>query len=148
MTRLPVRVPQTTALLAWLGSQLTGPVGDGKAPTEPHGWQGAPGQSSFIGYFVLHTITGGALDGDLVRPSDDGDLIWQVNAIGGTAQQADLLADQAFEVLCDELPPLAINGRAVLFADVDVPHGAAREDPDQPSIWMSVARYRIATTPT
>lgn len=145
---LPTRVPQTTALLAWLDSQLQFPIGKGKAPTDPHGWQGTPGQSPFIGYAVLHSITGGFIDGDLERPMDDGELIWQVNAIGGDQDQADLIADRIFEALCDELPPLAIAGRAVTYVDVDVPHGAAREDPDQPSTWFSPARYRIATTPT
>lgn len=147
MTSLPARAPQTTALFDWLASQLQAPVGRGELPPGV-GWQGEPRQSEFVGFLVLHPIAGGEIDGDLAHPSVDGDLVWQVNAHGGTQEQAERLADAAQEALLGQLPPLVIAGRTVLWVRSDVPHGAARLDPDQPSIWWAPARYRIGTTPT
>lgn len=149
MTLLPARAPQTSALTAWLAAQLQFPIGYGQAPKDvPIGWQGPPGLSDFVGYLVVHSIPGGELDGDLAHPSCDGDLPWQVDAVGGTQLQADTIADLAQAVLIGPKPPLVIDGRTVLWVREDIPHGGARQDPDQPSIWRSTGRYRIGTTPT
>lgn len=146
MTQTVSRVTHTTGLLAWLRLQSGYPVGDGIAPADV-GWQGAPGQSPFQGYGVVHTIAGGALDGPMCSPSADADLLWQVNGMGGTQAHADTVMDTFSGLLLGPLPPLQIAGRALLWVRSDVFHGAARQDPDQPSIWWSYARYRIGTTP-
>jgi hypothetical protein len=149
VSSLPARAPQTRALRDWLTFQCQFPIGYGKAPEDvPIGWTGAPGMSDYIGYGVLHTIPGGELDGDLVHPSSDGDLPWQVDAVGGSEDQADTIADDLQAALLGQRPPLEIDGRTLLWIRCDVPHGGARQDPDQPSIWRSVGLYRVGTTPT
>lgn len=152
MTQLvPLRTPETDALITWLSTQLPAaqPVYRGLKPAnDPGGWTGTPGQSTFVGYHTVHTIPSGTLDGDLARPSIEADRIWQVSSFGADQHQAELLADGPFALLIGPLPPLAIPGRAVRWIRADVPPGAAREDPDQPSTWMAFGRYSIATTPT
>ena len=147
MTSIPARSPQTEALTAWLATQVQAPIGHGAAPDEPHGWTDAPGDTPFIGYLVIHSIPGGQIDGDLAHPSVDGDLVWQINTHGATQQQAERLADAVQQALLGQRPPLVIAGRALLWVRSDIPHGAARIDVDQPSIWWSTGRYRIGTTP-
>lgn len=154
MTSLPLRAPQTGALIEYLHVVTTVPVGYGEAPDgggwrNPDGSPGAPGASSFQGYGVVHPIDGGQIDGNLARPSVDGDLVWQINAIGGTQAHADTIADQFTTALLGPLPVglLVVPGRALLWVRVHVPHGAARQDADQPSTWWSPGRYRIGTTP-
>ncbi len=147
-TSLPLRAPQTAALISWLAEQTDTPVGYGQAPPGT-GWQGPPGASEFQGYGVVHPIPGGQLDGDLARPSVDGDLIWQVNGIGATQAHADAISDLFAAVLLGPLPALQISDdRALMWVRSDIPHAAARQDPDQPAIWWSYARYRLGTTPT
>lgn len=148
MTSLPLRAPQTTALIGYLHAKTTIPVGYGEKPEEG-GWRGAPGASEFQGYGVVHPLSAGQYEGNLGQPSVDGDLLWQVNAISATQAAADTIADQFADALLGPLPTglLVVPGRALLWIRADVPHGAAREDADQPSIWWSFGRYRIGTTP-
>lgn len=146
MTQIVARATQTAALIEWLALQSDYPIGFGEAPDDV-GWQGAPGASQFQGYGVVHPIPGGALDGPLCSPSADADLVWQVNGIGATQAHADTVMDTFSGLLLGPLPPLQIAGRALLWVRSDVFHGAARQDPDQPAIWWSFGRYRIATTP-
>lgn len=144
---VPLRAPQTEALISYLHAVTQILIGYGEAP-EGVGWQGAPGVSEFQGYGVVHPIPGGDLDGDLARPSSDGDLIWQVNAINATQAAADTVADRFAAALLGPLPAgLHVAGRGVMWVRADVPHGAARRDTDQPSLWWSHGRYRIGTTP-
>jgi hypothetical protein len=147
MTTLPLRAPEAAALVAYLTSVTAIPLGQGIAPAGA-GWQGPPGESPFHGYGILHSIPGGFLDGDLARPSVDGDTIWQLNAVGATQEQADTISDAYAAALLGPLPPITIVGRALLWVRADIPHGAARQDVDQPSLWLSYARYRLGTTPT
>lgn len=147
MSTLPARAPQTDALVTYL-SPLVAPalIGRGEKPPGA-GWQGAPGQSVFVGYVVLHSIPGGQIDGTLGQPNRDGDLVEQASCHGATQQQAEQLGDVVQAALLG-VPALAIAGRAIRWVAPDVPPGAARQDPDQPSIWTSIGRYRIGTTPT
>lgn len=147
MTVAPARAPHTTALVTFLGTNTQLPVGDGKKPDDG-GWEGDPGQSVFAAYLVVHSIPGGAIDGMLGDPHLDLDGIWQVNAHGGDRQSAEIAQDLARAQLLTSPPPaLVIAGRSVKWVACDVPAGTARQDPDQPAIWSSFERYRIATAP-
>lgn len=145
---IPARAPHTLAIETYLAAQTDVPVGDGSKPPGA-GWQGSPGQSQFVNYFVLHSIIGGTLDGPLGDPHADADLIWQLDACAATQLGAEVTADLGrAALLVAGLPPLSIAGRAVRWVTEDIPGGGARQDPDQPSIWRQFSRYRIATTPS
>lgn len=148
MTSLPLRAPQTTSLIGYLAATTELPVGYGEAP-DGVGWQGAAGVSDYQGYGVVHPLPGGQLDGNLGQPSVDGDLVWQVNAFGGTQEHADTIADLFATALLGPLPAatLLVADRALMWIRADPPHGAARQDADQPSTWWSPGIYRIGTTP-
>lgn len=146
---IPARSPHTNALITWLATQTGIAVGDGVAPQDvPVGWQGQPGMSAFVPYFVVHSIPGGLLDGPIGDQHADADLVWQVNNHGGNREQAEDVADLARAVLLRRpIPPLDIAGRAVMWIRNEIPAGAARQDKDLPSIWWSFGQYRLGTTP-
>lgn len=145
---IPARAPQTRSLEEYLAEQTGLPVGEGVAPTDG-GWQGAPGQSVFLAYLVVHSIPGGTLDGPIGDPHADSDLVWQIDSVGATQLAAEEGGDLArAALLVQGLPSLSIAGRAVRWVSEDIPGGGARQDPDQPSIFRQFSRYRIATTPS
>ncbi len=145
---IPARAPHTQALESFLASQTGQLVGDGEKPSGG-GWQGAPGQSQFVQYYVVHSIPGGAFDGPLGDPHADSDLIWQVDSYAATQINAEIGGDVARRLLLVKgLPALSIADRAVRWITEDIPGGGARQDPDQPSTFRQLCRYRIATTPS
>lgn len=145
---IPRRAPQTRSLREYLATATGRLVGDGKAP-DGGGWQGAPGASQFVTYYVVHSIPGGSLDGPLGDPHADSTLVWQVDAVAATQYGAEITLDNArAALLVQGLPPLVIADRLVRGIREDIPAGGAREDPDQPSIWRLWSMYRIATTPS
>jgi hypothetical protein len=146
---IPARAPQTLALETYLATQTSAPVGDGEKPPTASGWQGAPGQSEFVAYTVVHSIPGGALDGPLGDPHADSALIWQIDTYGATQLASETLGDLVLgALLVAGRPPLVIAGRRVLSIALETPGGGARQDPDEPSIWRQMSLWNIATTPT
>lgn len=136
------RAPHSAALRARL--EVTGlAVGAGVAP-DGVGWQGAPNASTFVGYLVLHSLTGGTVDGSIVA-DEDIDWRWQVTAVGGTYDQCELVGDKARAVLLGT--PLTVSGRQVLWLRIDTPDGPRRDDAVQDPVWISTEVYRLATTP-
>jgi hypothetical protein len=81
-------------------------------------------------------------------PHADARLIWQLDAYGASQDHAEILADLAqAALLVQGLPPLVLVDRTVTGVRLDLPGGAARQDPDQPSLWRRFDLYRITTTP-
>lgn len=148
MSTVVARAPQTAAVRTFLAAAAEVPVGHGVKP-DGAGWVGAPGQSAFVGYGVLHALAGGRFDGSTEDPHAESMLLWQVNSYGATQLHAEEVAD-AFRValLQHPLPPIVVAGRTLVWITSEVPAGTAREDPDQPSIWWCFERFEIATVPT
>lgn len=142
---MPRRSVETEAVATVLEASTPHPVGRGSKPPGG-GYQGAPGQSDFAGYYVLHPIPGGGLDGPMGDTFADADLIVQVNSHGATQRQCATLADDARDVLLAQ-PDLAIEGRTLNRIEPDVIGGATRDDADS-TVWFCADRYRISTTPT
>lgn len=145
---VPARAPHTAGLVTWLQAQTGKQVGRGEQPAGT-GWQGAPGQSEFVPYYVLHPIPGGQLDGPMGDPHADSELIWQVNSQAATQAQAETMADAARAALLSSAAHdgVVVDGRAVTAVTSEIPAGAARQDPDQPATWWSFEQFRLTTTP-
>lgn len=140
---IPQLAPHSTALVTEL--EVTGlPVGRGQKP-DGAGWQGSAGQSTFVAYLVLHAIPGGTLDGSLAEPDDDLAGIWQVTAVGATAEQCELAADAARTRLLTVAPTIA--GRFVMRLYVEALSGVRPDTTVVPTVFISTDQFRLATTP-
>lgn len=109
------------------------------------GWQGAPGQSPFKPYLILHYM-GGDLTGTVSNPNDDLTSLWQVTAVGGTAEQCTEADDLARAAL------LAVDAVEVVNRAVDRMQVEALSEirPDRtvsPQVWISTPVYRLDTSP-
>lgn len=119
-------------------------VGDGEQPSST-GWSGAPGESAFIPYAVLHPISGGVASGPLDGPHDDSEFIFQVSCHGATRAQCQYVADAVDPVMLSFRPTL--DGWKVAYVDLDMHGGARRVDTVQPAQFQGVPRYRFYVTP-
>jgi hypothetical protein len=119
-------------------------VGEGEQPSGG-GWQGIPGQSSFIPFCVVHPVSGGTYDGPIASPFIDADSVYQVSCYGGTQAQCEWVVDVVTPALRDFRP--ALDGRRVWHVWPDMLGGARRDDTDQPPMWLGVPRFRFRTTP-
>jgi len=110
------------------------------------GWQGTPGQSTFLPYIVVYPLAGGTFDGPLGCPDDDASLIWQATCVGATRAQCQLVADQALSALIGHR--LSVPGRSVTRLWADFPDGGViRDDTVQPPLFISVPRFRGESRP-
>lgn len=119
-------------------------IGDGEQPSGT-GWQGTPGQSSFVPYVVLHCISGGISRGTLDAAHADPEYVYQLSCHGATRAQAQFLADTTRPTVLGFRP--ALDGARVMFVDVDMEGGARRVDTVQPAQYQAVPRYRVYATP-
>lgn len=119
-------------------------VGDGVAPDDG-GWQGAPGQSAFVPFAVVHAVAGGSTDGPLGEPDEFGESLIHVTGVGSTREQAEWVADVARSAL---ITPGAVAqaGRSVSIVRVDSLGGCRRDDDPEPPEWLTGDRFRIFTT--
>lgn len=117
-------------------------VGDGEVP-DGAGWQGAPGQSSFVPYGKAYRISGSET-GPISEPHDDLSLWVQLQWVGASASQARQVSDDGAEALLDG--SLTLSGRGVLWVHRER-ETASHDDDPQPSLWYVPDRYLIATTP-
>lgn len=134
----------TSALLAKLtGAGLV--VGDGVKPNDG-GWQGAPGESAFVGYVVVHPLFASDIDGTLDDPSGDVWPIHQISAYGESRAQCETVADLARTALLSGA--FVVAGRNTGPLIVEAFGGAIRFDDVQPPLWQSADRYRAFSTPS
>jgi hypothetical protein len=119
-------------------------VGDGRAPAGV-GWQGAPGQSDFVPYAVLHRLSV-ERESDASSVADPGDapkLTYQINAIGAVQEQAERVADAiVFDLLGS---PLVIVDRDVVALRHDVSSGAIMDEDTHPPLWLVAERITVET---
>lgn len=95
MTAVLRRGPLTDRLLAELAAAGK-PVGDARAPVDPHGWKGqagAPG-SEFLEYAVLLPKTATSSTGPIGAPQASWQLPYQIWTYGVTRAQVENLADR------------------------------------------------------
>lgn len=123
-------------------------VGDAEDP-EPgtYAWQGAVGESTFIGYVIVYPLIGGTFDGSLGEPDDDADLLWQLTCVGFSRKQCEKVADDALASLIGY--PLAVTGRSVSRLHADLAGGGARRDDTaagQP-VFIATPRIRAKSYP-
>ena len=119
-------------------------TGEGKAP-DGYGWQGAPGQSNYVGYVVVYPTPGGPSTGTVAAPNSDSGADYQIVSVGASSRQAETVADDVREVLTAALPTL--SGRRVTHVNVAMLGGAVLDDTVLPTVWMVSDRYRFHTTP-
>lgn len=143
-----VRVGAVTDAILALARTSDIPIGDGEKSrgAADAGWQGAPGQSSFAGYAVLHNVEGGRTYGPITDPNDDADMLYQITGVGSTRAQAEQVADDLRETLEMQYPQIA-DARDVMLITVDFLGGARRDDTVQPPVWITTDRFRVMTTP-
>lgn len=143
-----VRTGKVTDAILALARSTDIAVGDGvkERGAEAAGWQGVPGQSSFVGYAVLHSIEGGRTYGPIAEPNNDADQLYQVTGVGSTRQQAEQVADDLREALEGQYPQIA-DAREVMLITVDFLGGARRDDTVSPAVWITTDRFRVMTTP-
>jgi hypothetical protein len=143
--------PITDAIISALTSVAL-IVGDGvqpknNPPSQPVGWQGAPGVSTFGPYVVAYPLLGGSLDGPLGDPDADAEPVYQITSVGGSRQQCEWVADKVRAVMLGGALLLTVGDRRVVRVSPDVLPGATREDDSQPSIWFAPERFRLYVTP-
>lgn len=115
------------------------------------GWQGKPGETSFLPYRILYPLTGGTFGGDndtgtLADPSDDASLIWQVTCVGATRPQCESLVDNTNTLLVEQ--PLVVPNRFIMRLWSDMAGGGVRIDNEiQPPVFIATPRYRVESTP-
>ena len=143
-----VRTGKVTDAILALARSTDIPVGDGAKDrgAESAGWQGAPGQSSFVGYAVLHSIEGGRTYGPITDPNDDADTLYQITGVGSIRPQAEQVADDLREALEGQYPQIA-DAREVMLITVDFLGGARRDDTVSPAVWITTDRFRVMSTP-
>lgn len=118
--------------------------------THGWGWQGKPGESTFLPYRALYPLPGGIFYGEdlgtLGAPYDDASLVWQVTHVGATARQCEALTDNTNELLIGQ--PLTVPDRFVMQLYADMAGGGVRRDDEiQPPVFISSPRYRADSTP-
>jgi hypothetical protein len=111
--------------------------------TPAAGWVG----STFNGYVVLYPMSGGLVDGTIDNPNEDASVLYQITAVGATAEQTELVADRARVAITSGTYP-ATGGRSVLLVEVDMVGGVSRDDDAQPPVYYQPDRYRFRTAPT
>lgn len=120
-------------------------VGDGEPPAVAYGWQGAPGQSVFIGYVIVYPLDR-SFDGPLGCPDDHGDLGWQVTCVGASRQQCEALVRDVDAALIGQ--SLTVTGRSVPRTRADEGAGAVRRDDDGPvPLFIATPHYRAVSYP-
>jgi hypothetical protein len=97
-------------------------------------------------YVVLYVIGGGVVDGTLGTPDSDGDLRFQVTAVGRHPGEARWIADRAAAALTDE--PITVAGRvAQRVRPIEASSGVQRDDDVTPPLFYATARYGLWTFP-
>ena len=118
------------------------PTGAGEAP-DAVGWSGTPRESTFVGYVVVHHLSGGLPDGTIEDPHEFADVDVQLSTYGANAEQTAEMSDLCRAVI------LPGTWTATGFVLVDVrwtlDGGSTSLDDTRPRIWRGVDRYRIIT---
>ena len=113
-------------------------VGDGEQP-DGVGWAGAPDQSVFTPWCVVHPLLGGWVDGTLGEPHADPQILYQISCYGATREQAQWVVDLIHPAAL-ALRPADVK---VIHADVDMLGGARRDDTAPPPVVRQSSSSRL-----
>jgi len=119
-------------------------VGDAEKPAAA-GWQGSPGESTFVPYVDVWPTPGGVADGTLADPYGDVQPDYIIRVFGATRAQCEIVNDRVWARMTTAV--LTVAGRRVQLVSPEVLAGAVREDIGQPPLWYAPGRWRIWTTP-
>jgi|GEM_PF-2148234 len=121
-------------------------VGDGRVP-EGAGWQGSPGQSTYVGYVLLADISGGQWRGTIGDRFADLTAVHQGQCVGATAGHARAVTDTARAALAG-MRNTVTDGRKVDSVRFDFgTENTLRDDDVQPPVWYCPLRVRLLWTP-
>jgi hypothetical protein len=140
----PAIAPHTAAMIARVAS--TGlPTGDARKPAGA-GWEGPPGQSRFVAYFVVYPLdmARAGPDASLADRLSDPQLRYQVTSVGEDRRGAEAAADLAAARLLNGAP-LDIPGRTAVLLTHEVSAGVERDESVNPPLYYAVDRYRLDT---
>lgn len=113
-------------------------VGDAADPTVPFGWQGTPGQSTFVPYVIVYPLDQD-YDGSLGCPDTDSDLSWQATCVGATRDQCDWVRAKVADTLIGA--SLTVAGRSVPRIRPLGGVGTRRDDSIQPPVFIATPRF-------
>lgn len=142
--------------MAFSGRLLTGAIADlletngltvyvgVKDDTDPGGWTGAEGASTYEPYTVIFPVTGGYFEGPICQPNADGRPDYIITSFGSTSAQAQWGDDRVHEILTTSKPTIA--GRVVQSLICDVHGGVVRDDDVTPPVFSSPSRWRVFET--
>lgn len=135
--------PVTSALVRGLSTQVL--AGDGIRPAGG-GWQGAVGESPFVGYCIVYPLPA-TFSGPASDDHADESGTWQITSVGANREQAQDIADLTRAWMLDHADDLDLVGRVVAAVAHDG-GGAVRRDETTPPVFYGTDRYLVITTPT
>lgn len=130
---VPLIRAHTDAVLEKLRSVVGLQVGDGEAP-DPRPER----------YAVLYHLPSGSLTGSLANPNEDAELVYQVQCIGTTREQAEWVLDKSMVLL----QGFEVEDRSIARVSTDNIASARRDDADSPPLFYAPQRFRVKTTPS
>lgn len=128
------------AVLAALSSLR---VADSTPPADA-GWQGVPGQSTFLAYLTVWSMDDASIEATGTDLEVDHEHLITVRAYGATPEQARRYAETARTALT--AASLSITGRVVLSVRTDLVGSVLDVDDERPALYQAPVRYRIYTT--
>lgn len=132
----PLQQPHVAAILAALeAADLT--VGDAVAPRSPDGSFVAP-------CVVVYSRPGGSTWGTLGQADTDGDVRFQITAVGRVAAEARWYADRAHEAFIDH--PIEVEARSICrVRRLSVLSSIERDDDVTPPLFYLPVEYGLFT---
>lgn len=110
------------------------------------GWQGTPGQSTFVGFCRVKDISGAGPTGEIDGVRSDRRFLFHIQSVGATEGQANKLRDRVQPLITGG--GLTIPGRALLQpAYLEQPGQTDPSTDVQPTIFVGWDQYAVPTTP-
>jgi hypothetical protein len=115
-------------------------------PPPGSGWQGTPGQSSYVGWVRVTDVSGSPPTGTVTGVRDTMRFLYHVQSIGGGEVQSYRLRDRVHARMVDGT--LAVPGRVLLEPPRILLPGQTDPDHDAPVVeWVGWDQYRVETAP-
>lgn len=140
---IPSTRSTTAALLECV--ELAGiACGDGRAPADG-GWQGAPGQSDFVPYAVLHRlgVERQTIDASVADSFDAPKGAYQVTCVGADQAQAEMVATACARALLGG--ELLIDDRDLVVVRHDGSAAVGVDEDTHPPLFFAAERFTVET---
>jgi hypothetical protein len=119
-------------------------VGDHAKP-EDGGWQGEPGRSDWMPYFVLTAVPSERPTGDIARPGSDVWFGYAVTTVGKSRRGAEKASSVARERLAALRRQKTSDGRTIASVTVRT-YGGNDRLPIEPPLFLITDQFTIYTT--